>query len=101
MRVLPKTGEDWIRLLLLPFKAYPIIATLCLMISVSLPHPRHSGATEAEAFVVLGYFPCALILLITALFFSLSGLRKPALSCLGFGVLSFFIGWFWLPALAS
>lgn len=87
--------------MLLPFKAYTVIGPLLFFISASLPRPRHTGATDVEAYLVFGLFPCSLILLFTAAVLALVGPKGTALPCVGFGAAAFIIGLWLLPRLAS
>ena len=71
MNIFPHSKQDWLRFVVFPFKAYVIIAPVLLLVSSELPRPRHSGATDAEVFLVLGLIPCSQILLLAALIFAL------------------------------
>jgi len=101
MKILPRSRQAWLGLVLLPFKAYTVLAPILLVLSASLPRPRHTGATEAEALLVFGLFPCSLILLLAALVLALVGPKGKALSCACFGAAAFIIGFLLLPALAT
>ncbi len=101
MKITPQSGQAWLRFVLLPFKAYTIIAPLMVAISASLPRPRHTGATDAEAFLVLGLFACSAILLFMAIVLALVGPKGTALPCVGFGAAAFVVGYLLLPMLAS
>ncbi len=101
MKIIPQSGRQWLALALLPFKAYTVIAPLLLFVSVSSPRPPHSSATDAEASLVIGLFPCAAILLFAALVLALVGPKGKALACAGFGAAAFIIGYCLLPMLAS
>ena len=101
MKIIPQSRQEWLGFVLLPFKAYTVIAPLLFSISVSLPRPRHTPATSAEAFLVFGLFPCSAILLLTALVLALVGPKGTALPCAGFGTAAFIIGFLLMPSLAN
>ena len=101
MKAIPQSGQAWLRFALLPFKAYTIIAPVMFAISAGLPRLPHSGATDAELFLVLGLFPCSAILLLMAILLALLGPKGTALPCAGFGAAAFIIGFQLLPMLSS
>ena len=87
--------------MLLPFKAYTVIAPLLFFVSVGFPRPPHSGATDAEMLLLVGLFPCAAILLFAALVLAFVGPKGTALPCAAFGAAAFVIGFWLMPTLAS
>jgi hypothetical protein len=101
MKILPQGRQGWFGLALLPFKAYVVIAPVLVFISAQLPRPRHTGATDAEAFMILGLFPCGVILLIAALVLAVTGRKESADPCAGFGVAALVIGYLLRNSLAS
>ena len=101
MQIIPHSKQGWLRFAVLPFKAYVLIAPILFLISIRLPHPRHSGATDAEVFLVLGLSYCSIILFLAALIFALAGPKGFALPCVGFAVAAFIITCLLLPSLAS
>jgi hypothetical protein len=101
MKIIPKSRQEWLGFVLLPLKAYAIIAPVLFFVSRNLSRPRHTGATEAEVYLVFGLFPCAAILLFTALVLALVGPKDTALPCLCFGVAALVIGYWLLPSLGS
>ena len=46
MPLLPNNKQEWLNTVLFPLKAYTVIAPTLFEISVRLPRPRHSGATD-------------------------------------------------------
>ncbi len=100
MRVLPKSASEWVAFALLPFKAYTVLAVICLFIR-GAGLPPHSGGGDAAAIVVLGYFLCALVLILAAVIQVFTGPRGAALSSIGIGAAAFVIGWWLLPLLAT
>ena len=100
MQIIPHSKQGWLRFAVLPFKAYVFIAPVLFQISIRLPHPRHSGPTDVEEFLLLGLMLCALILFLAALIFALVGPKGFALSCVGFAVAAFIIASLLLPNLA-
>ncbi len=101
MRIFPQSKEDWLRFLVLPLKAYVVVAPVLFLVSFQLPRPLHSGATDAEALLVVSLFPCSLALFLAALLFALTGPKGFALPCAAFGLAAFAIGFFLLPGLAT
>ena len=101
MKIAPQSREEWLAFVLLPLKAYTVIAPVLFCVSASLPRPRHTGATDAEALLVVGLFLCSVILLFTALVLALVGPKGTALPCAGFGAAAFLIGCYLFPSLAS
>jgi hypothetical protein len=91
MQIHPQSKRDWLRLVVLPFKAYVVIAPLLFLISIQLPRPRRSGPTDADVFLINSLFPCSLILLFAALLFALAGPKGLALPCGVFGAVAFII----------
>lgn len=101
MHIFPSNRREWFRAMIFLFKAYTVIAPSLFFISWQLPHFPHTGSTDVEKFLIVGMFPCSLILLGTALDLALRGHKRPAISCAWFGGASFFIGYFCLPYLAT
>ena len=101
MNIFPHSKQDWLRFVVFPFKAYVIIAPVLLLVSSELPRPRHSGATDAEVFLVLGLIPCSQILLLAALIFALVGPKGFALPCLGFSLAALILVVLSMPALSN
>ena len=101
MKIVPHSRQEWLNVVLTPFKAYAVIAPGLLIVSAMFPHPRHTGATEAEALLVVLFFPCGALLLLAALLFALIGPKGSALPCAVFGVLELILAWHFLPMLAS
>jgi hypothetical protein len=101
MHILPQNDDEWLGFMVFPFKAYTVIAPLLFLVSAQLPRPRHSGATDVEAFLIMGLFPCSAILLLAALALAFFGPKGSALSCLGFGLVGFLVGFLFLPCLAT
>jgi hypothetical protein len=99
--IFPQNRQAWLSFVLLPFKAYTVIAPVLLLISENLPRPRHLGATDAEMFLVIGLIPCGAFLLFAALLLFLSDKIGYARPCLGFGVAALIMGYYFLPTLAS
>jgi len=97
MRVLPRNKQEWIDLILFPFKAYVVVAYVWLQICARLQGPRHYGGTEAEAIVALGFFPCSLVLLMAAAIMAVVGPRGAAIPNAIFGGVAFVIVWASLP----
>jgi hypothetical protein len=54
-----------------------------------------------EGLLILGLFPCSIILLYTALILALASHKRSAISCAGFGVVALIIGFWYLPGLAA
>jgi hypothetical protein len=101
MQIIPLNKQGWLRALVFPFKAYVIIAPVLLLISVQFPHPRHSGATDAEAFCVVSLGPCCLVLLLAGMLFSIFGPKGHAASCFGFAFATVILIFMLLPELAT
>lgn len=100
MKIIPRTRLDWLGFVLLPLKAYTVIAPSLFCLSKVL-HPLHTETTGAEVFFIAGLFPCALVLLFTSLVLAIVGLKKPALSCALFGAAALLVGVYLLPLTAS
>jgi hypothetical protein len=101
MHIFPKNGREWLAELLFPFKAYVVIAPLMFNISYELPRPPHTGATDVEAFLAVGLFPCSAILLFAALVLTLVGSKRSALSYVVFGIAALILGIYLLPYTAN
>jgi hypothetical protein len=100
MQFIPKNRREWENFGLLPFRAYPGIGFVLLMISRSLPHPFHGGSTDAEALLVELFLGDAVILMTLAFAFLLSGFKNLAGTTLAFGISAFFLYWLFMPLLA-
>jgi len=100
MKIVPQNKQEWLSFVLLPFKAYTIIAPVLFTISSGFPRPRQAGATGTEALLVAGLFPCAAFLLFAALLLALVGPKGSAPTCLGFGLAALGVGYLLLPSLA-
>ena len=101
MKLIPHSRQEWLGFVLLPFKAYTVIAPVLFLVSAGLPRPPHVGATIADAYLLLGLFPCSLILLFTSLVLALIGPKGTAIPCACFGTAALIIGFVLLPRLAS
>ena len=101
MHLLPQNKDEWLGLMVFPFKAYTVVAPLLFLVSAQLARPRHTGATDVEAFLIIGLFPCSAILLLAAFALAIFGPKGSALRCLGFGLAAFAIGFLFLPSLAT
>ena len=101
MQLFPHTKQEWLRVLLFPFKAFTVIAPVMFFVSVSLQPTRRISPTHAqELFPVLLLYD-ALILLFAALVLRCVGPKGFALPTAGFGLAAFLITMvFLLPALA-
>jgi hypothetical protein len=100
MELFPKTKQQWLNLLLFPLEAYIVLAPIMFAISSRMPRPRHAGATEAECYIILGMFPCSIILIFTALVLVIVGYNKTATVCAAFGIAGIIAGYVLLPSLA-
>jgi hypothetical protein len=89
MQIIPHSKHDWLRFLMFPFKAYACNATILFFFFIQFRGPRHTHLLDALAFLLLGSFLDAAILLLAALLFSLFGPKGHALSCCGFAVSAF------------
>jgi hypothetical protein len=91
MHIVPQTKQDWLRLMVLPFKAYVVIAPLLFFISVCFPRPPRALLYEAEFMLVIGMGYCSLFLFFFAALFFIQFGRKGsvlALPCVRFGVVA-------------
>jgi len=77
MGILPKTTEDWLRLALLPFKAYAAMAYPATSLMYS-SMPRHWQDTDAAITIFGGYVWCFVILLFSGMGWWNSGKRREA-----------------------
>ena len=100
MMMIPHDREGWLRVVLLPFKTFVVIAPVLLLISENLPRPRHSGSTPAEFLLVFGLLPCGVRLLFAALLLTLVGPKGSAVSCAGFGLVAILLLIMLSPSLA-
>jgi hypothetical protein len=101
MRIFPASYEAWTDFLLFPFKAYTVVAIFLFLISQSLPRPSRLGGTYAEAYIMMGYLLCFLVLLIAAVAQLLSGSHKKAISSIAFALAALIIFWVCAPLLAN
>jgi hypothetical protein len=101
MQIIPHSKQDWLRLLVFPFKAYVIIAPLLFLISIQFPRPRISGATNSEVFYLVSLLPCSLILLLSGLISSFAGRKHFAFSCFGFSLAALVVAVVFLPRLSN
>ena len=73
MRILP-TDRKWSSLVLLPFKAYMVVAPFCLFFLklATDGHRTKYGLADAAAIVLLGYLLCSVVFVLVAviLFFT-------------------------------
>ena len=69
MKALPNTRDEWVALILFPFKAYVVMALPLLRILrfVFAGMPPWYGYSDAAFAVMLGYHLCVLVLLLGAL----------------------------------
>lgn len=100
MDFFPKNKQQWLRILVFPFKAYVVAAPILFCISSCFPRPRHYGATEGEESVILFMFPCAVVLIFGALVLALFRFKREAMICAGFGIGGLIVGYLLLPPLA-
>jgi len=104
MHILPQNRQEWLEALLLPFKAYTVIAPLMSGIFFhwleNSASYRHFGLDAADAYPMLLMFPCSAILLFAALVSALVSSKGNALSCVGFSIAALLLGYYLLPPLA-
>jgi ABC-type uncharacterized transport system permease subunit len=88
MHFFPQSKREWLEFTLFPFKGYTVVAFFCLLVSRSQPRPPHTGAIDAEVFIVLGCVLCFLILFAAGLVQALNDSRRAALLSLGFAAVA-------------
>lgn len=79
------TRDDWLRLLVLPFKAYVFIMLLPLHFIFEYHRVHHTAPSDTMVFLLHGLFLCAVILLTAAFMFWLWGPKRHAWLCFVFG----------------
>jgi hypothetical protein len=104
MRVIPHTRQEWFRSILFPFRAYVVVAPICLLIwlAVTEGHRIRGARAEAAFPVALGLMLCVAVLLVTALIQLIARSRDAALASFGFAIVAFLILYSWvLPMCAT
>ena|SRR5688572_4427677 len=86
MNFLPQTKSAWGQFLLVPFKAYVIVAVPLALLIPSI-EPRH-GNNENLALILPGYLVCAGVLLIGAILQLVSGARRQCIVSFAFAAAS-------------
>ena len=100
MQIFPHTKHEWLKAILLPFKAFVVIAPILYQISVALHPYRRFPATDFEFMLTAFTFYDAVILLFAALLLAVGGPRGYALPAVGFAVAGLILGQFMLVGLA-
>jgi hypothetical protein len=95
----PQGRQGWLRSALLPLQAYTIFAPV-LEFFLSLHRNPHDASANEEVWLIVGLFPCGILLLWAALLLALCDKRPIARACLGFGVAGLLLGYVLLPVLA-
>jgi hypothetical protein len=94
--------ERFFRLLLLPFKAYVIIASIWLIYAVSAARSAHVGLGELSGYVLVAYAICVPFFVLAALVQFLAHWRRPALISISFAsVAAIILAILWQPFLSS
>lgn len=104
MHVIPHTRQEWFRFLLFPFRAFVVVAPICLFIwlAVTEGHRGRGARTEAAFPVALGLILCIGVFLVAALIQLVTRRRDAALLSFGFAGAAFLILYFYvLPMSAS
>jgi len=102
MHILPKSRQDWLDVLLSPFKAYTIITPLVIFTFCRFPLVSGKDPDGSPLLLlVFGLFPCSAFLFFAGLLLTIIGSKNSARSCFGFGVAAFIIGWFLFPGAAT
>ncbi len=98
MHIIPKTRQEWIGLVLFPFKAYTVVAFPCFMII------DHNGwlfrFSKLGGDIIFGYLLAGAILIIAGLVQKYVFKSQTAASNFGFGIAAIFIGCFIMPMFA-
>src|SRR5580765_4565692 len=85
MRVLPANGQEWVTLLLFPFKAYTALAYFAAVIGIGTLPPR-ADCTDAGGVIVLGYIVSFVVFCLAAMIQKSVGPRRAYLTSCGFAV---------------
>lgn len=100
MKIMPKSGSDWITLLWLPFKVFVPAGWLMLVIKRNIIGYRMDNSTDLAAIVAAGYVLSFLVLAVGAMIQHSLGPRRAYLSTCGFIVALFIFVVLLLPYLA-
>jgi hypothetical protein len=84
MQLVPKSKEQWLRTILLPLKAFTLLAPLAYFLLRFCQDRLGEPATDLPGALVICVAPCSLILFFAALYFAFSGPRGTCASCLWF-----------------
>ena len=99
MRVLPATGQEWLSLVLFPFKAYTALAYIAVRIWSSYLPPR-ADYSDAGAVVTLGYLLSFAALCLGGMVQKSLGPRKAYLTTCAFAAAGLLFAVLMLPYLA-
>lgn len=83
MRILPATRQQWVSLLLFPFKAYTALAYFGAVIGIGSLPPR-ADYTDAGGVIVLGYIVCFFVFCLAAMIQKSLGPKRAYLTSCGF-----------------
>ena len=91
MSNLPESKQDWFSLLLLPFKAYVIIAPIWVFYSTSDSYVVRVGLRESSSYVLVAYAICVPFFLLAALIQLSARQRRAAFTSIAFGLGTFVV----------
>jgi hypothetical protein len=100
MKIIPKSGNEFFALFLLPFKAFVPAGWLMLAIKRDIIGYRMDTDLSLVPIVLFGYFVSFIVLVIGAMVQRAIGQRNAYLSTCAFIVALFVFGWLVLPYLA-
>ena len=104
MHLIPHTRQEWLRLLVFPFRAFVLVAPagLFIWLSATEGHRIRGARGEAALPVALGLMICVGVLLVAALVEFIARRRDAALVNVGFATAAFLVSVAWvLPMCAN
>ena len=99
MKILPSSGPTWLALLLLPFKIFPAVGWLMLVIKRDIVGYRLDNL-DLSPFVLFGDVLSFAVLSLAALIQYSAGARRECLWTVAFIIALFIFGYLTLPYLA-
>jgi hypothetical protein len=93
MRIFPRTGQEWLSFLLFPFRAYVVVAPMCLLVWLSVTQGDliRGGRAEAALPVALGLMICLAVFVLAALIQFIARRRDAALASFWFALAAFLL----------
>jgi cbb3-type cytochrome oxidase subunit 1 len=103
MHIIPHTRQEWGRFILFPFRAFVVVAPICLLIWLGATEGHRIRGARAEAAfpVALGLILCVHVFLVAALIQLMARRREAAFLSFAFGFAAFLVMYLLLPMCAT